>query len=343
MQDTIIKGTGNSHTLKSVANFMSLYPTYDAFATALVAGTLPVDISGLVAAGVQQQGMTLTKANLLSDATASALGLTGNPTVDDALRAAGPTYMEVITISGTWKAPFTGSVKVICVGGGGGGGNGGSVVYGVTGGGGGGGGSGKIVTKTVSVTKGTSYSCTIGKGGASGAAGGTTSFGTLASAAGGGAGGAGASYTQETNKSVGGAGGTGQYSGGRGGDYISGTGGTAVEATDGGGTYGGKKGKSKSVIESAVGGGGAGGTYGYGGGGGSGKGPSNYTYYQGGRGGGHGATDGQPVDFGGNGGDAGGYGGGGGGAAGKTTNSDYYKCESLGGRGSDGLIIIERV
>lgn len=84
MQDTIIKGTGNSHTLKTVANFMSLYPTYDAFAAALVAGTLPVDISALVAAGVQQQGTALNTANLLSATTATLLGLTGNPTPNDA-------------------------------------------------------------------------------------------------------------------------------------------------------------------------------------------------------------------------------------------------------------------
>lgn len=84
MQDTIIKGTGNSYTLKSVADFLARYPTYESMATALIAGTFPVDIGALVAAGVQQQGTALNKANLLSDPTAAALGLASNPTVNDA-------------------------------------------------------------------------------------------------------------------------------------------------------------------------------------------------------------------------------------------------------------------
>jgi len=38
MQDAIVLGTGNSRYLKSVSGFMSLYPTYEDFAAALVAG-----------------------------------------------------------------------------------------------------------------------------------------------------------------------------------------------------------------------------------------------------------------------------------------------------------------
>lgn len=84
MNDTIIKGTGNSRTLKTTAD---LPATYEGFRTKFIEGTLPVDIGALVAAGVQQQGMTLTKANLLADATATALGLTSAATPNDALSA----------------------------------------------------------------------------------------------------------------------------------------------------------------------------------------------------------------------------------------------------------------
>lgn len=89
MQDTIIKGTGNSRTLRSVASFMNLYPTYEDFVAALVTGTLPIDIGPLNSAGVQQTGTAVNKANLLSDATATVLSLTGNPTVNDALNKLG--------------------------------------------------------------------------------------------------------------------------------------------------------------------------------------------------------------------------------------------------------------
>ena len=44
MQDGIMKGTGNSRYLKSIADFLTQYPTYQEFAAALVAGTLPVDL-----------------------------------------------------------------------------------------------------------------------------------------------------------------------------------------------------------------------------------------------------------------------------------------------------------
>lgn len=86
MLDMIIKNTGNSRSLRSVANFMTLYPTYEAFVQALVSGTLPVDIGGVNAAGVQQMGTPLNKANLLTDATEVSLwGGAANRTVDQAL------------------------------------------------------------------------------------------------------------------------------------------------------------------------------------------------------------------------------------------------------------------
>lgn len=89
MKDMVPKGTGNSRYLKSVSNFMTLYPTYADFAAALVAGTLPVDFNGINSAGCDEVGTALNKANLLTDATVAALGteiVGAEPTVDIALR-----------------------------------------------------------------------------------------------------------------------------------------------------------------------------------------------------------------------------------------------------------------
>ena len=85
MKDMIPKGTGNSRFLRSVSNFKAIYPTYDDFVNALVAGNLPVDFNGINEAGIQQVGTSLNKANLLTDETAAALGLdSDDPTVDEA-------------------------------------------------------------------------------------------------------------------------------------------------------------------------------------------------------------------------------------------------------------------
>lgn len=73
MTDGVIKGTGNSRLLKSVSNFLALYPTYTDFVSALVAGTLPVDFNGINSAGWTTLATALNKANLLSDETAAAL------------------------------------------------------------------------------------------------------------------------------------------------------------------------------------------------------------------------------------------------------------------------------
>ena len=70
MQDGIIKGTGNSRYLKSIADFLTQYPTYNDFAAALAAGTLPIDLNGINETGWDQLGTALNKANLLSDETA---------------------------------------------------------------------------------------------------------------------------------------------------------------------------------------------------------------------------------------------------------------------------------
>ena len=87
MKDMIPKGTGNSRFLRSVSNFKAIYPTYDDFVNALVAGTLPVDFNGINEAGIQQVGTALNKANLLTDETAALLGMEQeNPTVNEAFR-----------------------------------------------------------------------------------------------------------------------------------------------------------------------------------------------------------------------------------------------------------------
>lgn len=117
MKDTVLLGSGNSRYLKSVANFLSLYPTYNDLVAALVAGTLPVDFNGVNAAGCAQVGTSLSKANLLTDATASALGLSGNdPTINDALAAIASGKQDKITASGLLKGNGSGGVSAAVAG-----------------------------------------------------------------------------------------------------------------------------------------------------------------------------------------------------------------------------------
>ena len=86
MQDAIMKGSGNSRYLKTVREALSLYPTYEDFLQAMIAGTFPVDFNGINKDGWTQRGTPLNKANLLSDTVISTLGLsTGvNSTPNDA-------------------------------------------------------------------------------------------------------------------------------------------------------------------------------------------------------------------------------------------------------------------
>lgn len=85
MQDGIIAGNGNSRYLKTVAAALSLYPKYEDFIDALIAGTFPIDLNGINASGWVQQGTPLNKANLFSDSTASSLGLSAANSPNDAL------------------------------------------------------------------------------------------------------------------------------------------------------------------------------------------------------------------------------------------------------------------
>lgn len=86
MTDTIIKGTGNSRTLKTVPNALTLYPDHLSMLQAMVDGTFPIDLGRLQAAGLDVKGTDLNKANLLTDATETSIwGNSGNRTVDAAL------------------------------------------------------------------------------------------------------------------------------------------------------------------------------------------------------------------------------------------------------------------
>lgn len=86
MTDGIIKGTGNSRYLKSVANALALYPTHESLMEALAAGTLPIDLNGINPAGWNTVGDKLDKATLLTDALCTELGLSTTATPTQAMR-----------------------------------------------------------------------------------------------------------------------------------------------------------------------------------------------------------------------------------------------------------------
>ena len=84
MKDTVIKGNGKSRSVKAPTDMPA---TFEEWRTQLLAGTATLDI-GLNAAGCDVVGTAMSKANLLSDTTKSALKLSGSdPTVNDALYA----------------------------------------------------------------------------------------------------------------------------------------------------------------------------------------------------------------------------------------------------------------
>lgn len=84
MKDTVIKGNGKSRSIKAPTDMPA---TFEEWRTQLLVGTATLDI-GLNAAGCDVVGTAMSKANLLSDTTKSALELSGSdPTVNDALYA----------------------------------------------------------------------------------------------------------------------------------------------------------------------------------------------------------------------------------------------------------------
>lgn len=102
MKDTVIKGNGKSRSIKAPTDMPA---TFEEWRTQLLAGTATLDI-GLNAAGCDVVGTAMSKANLLSNTTKSALELSGSdPTVDDALYAlsqkGSPAEVHVIADNGT--------------------------------------------------------------------------------------------------------------------------------------------------------------------------------------------------------------------------------------------------
>lgn len=87
MKDSIIAGTGNSRYLRTSI------PADTTWADALAmlrAGTFPIDLAGINAAGFTQVGTALNTANLLKSAVVTALGLDADATPSDA-------WEEIIT------------------------------------------------------------------------------------------------------------------------------------------------------------------------------------------------------------------------------------------------------
>lgn len=84
MEDMIPRGTGNSRFLKSVENFKTQYPNYDAFAAALVAGTLPIDFNGINREGILRPGTPINTLSLFQNGTAGLYGLGKDAAPDDA-------------------------------------------------------------------------------------------------------------------------------------------------------------------------------------------------------------------------------------------------------------------
>lgn len=88
MQDTIIKGTGNSRSIRIPPGSVTRYPTVQAMLQAMENGDFPIDLGPPNPAGVERMGTELNKANLLSDDTAALYPeLPENPVPDDVFQA----------------------------------------------------------------------------------------------------------------------------------------------------------------------------------------------------------------------------------------------------------------
>ena len=96
MKDTVINGDGTSKLLKAPT---TIPETFEEWREQLIAGTATLDI-GLNSAGVSVMGTALNKANLLSDAAATAAGVTStDPTISEAIVKTNETIGTVKTIA----------------------------------------------------------------------------------------------------------------------------------------------------------------------------------------------------------------------------------------------------
>ena len=114
MKDTVIKDNGKSRSIKAPTDMPA---TFEEWRTQLLAGTATLDI-GLNAAGCDVVGTAMSKANLLSDTTKSALELSGSdPTVNDALYAlsqkGSPAEVHVMADSGTTVTMSKGGNRMV--------------------------------------------------------------------------------------------------------------------------------------------------------------------------------------------------------------------------------------
>lgn len=101
MVDTSIKNTGNSRSLRTVANALTLYPTHEAMIAAMVNGTFPIDLGPLNEAGINTRGTDLNKGTLFSDAAAANFGLGATGTPDQAFRQLYRAFYGTYTGTGT--------------------------------------------------------------------------------------------------------------------------------------------------------------------------------------------------------------------------------------------------
>lgn len=105
MKNTVIKGDGTSRKLKAPS---SLPESFSEWRTQLLAGNATLDIA-LNPDGCETVGTPLSKSNLLTDETKTALGLTSNdPTINEALKLLG----DAQPIIGT-APPTTSTVGVV--------------------------------------------------------------------------------------------------------------------------------------------------------------------------------------------------------------------------------------
>lgn len=84
MIDSVIAGTGDSRYLRTS---LAADTTWEDALVMLRAGTFPIDLAGINAAGFTTVGTALTSATLLKAAVCTALGLDANATPSDAWEA----------------------------------------------------------------------------------------------------------------------------------------------------------------------------------------------------------------------------------------------------------------